>query len=121
MTTSMRIGFVSLAMWLSPLVAQNQGPATADAGEAPDVPGRGVARISLLNGDVTVRRGDSGDAIAAAINAPVVAADHLLTGPMSRTELHSVCSRVSCLTAGLKYHAMRPLVTMLSQRCVLRS
>jgi len=26
-----------------------------------DGPGRGVARISLMNGDVSVRRGDSGD------------------------------------------------------------
>ena len=29
---------------------------------------RGVARISVINGDVSVRRGDSGDLIAAAIN-----------------------------------------------------
>ena len=34
-------------------------------------PGRAVARISVLNGDVSVRRGDSGDVVAAALNAPL--------------------------------------------------
>jgi hypothetical protein len=52
-----------------------------------DEPGRGVARISLINGDVSVRRGDSGDLVAAAINAPLVVEDHVLTGPGSRAEV----------------------------------
>ena len=52
-----------------------------------DEPGRGVARISLINGDVSVRRGDSGDWIAAAINAPLVVNDNLLTGAASRAEI----------------------------------
>ncbi|MEX2262923.1 MAG: DUF6600 domain-containing protein [Bryobacteraceae bacterium] len=49
--------------------------------------GRGVARISLINGDVTVRRGDSGDWVAAAVNAPLVVEDRIATGPNSRTEV----------------------------------
>ncbi|MFB3778102.1 MAG: DUF6600 domain-containing protein [Bryobacteraceae bacterium] len=49
--------------------------------------GRGVARISLMNGDVSVRRGDSGDWVAAALNAPLVVEDSLLTGSGSRAEL----------------------------------
>ena len=49
--------------------------------------GRGVARVSLMNGDVSVRRGDSGDWVAAAINAPLVVYDHLLTGPTARAEI----------------------------------
>jgi hypothetical protein len=52
-----------------------------------DGPGRGVARISLLNGDVSVKRGDSGDLIAAALNAPLVAGDELLTAGASRAEI----------------------------------
>lgn len=52
-----------------------------------DGPGRGVARISLLNGEVSVRRGDSGDLIAAGVNAPLVVQDRILTGVGSRTEL----------------------------------
>ena len=47
----------------------------------------GVARVSLLNGDVSVRRGDSGDFVAAAINAPLLALDSLQTGPASRAEI----------------------------------
>jgi FecR protein len=50
-------------------------------------PGRGVARISLINGDVSIKRGDSGDIIAAAINSPLVVQDSLLTGPTSRSEV----------------------------------
>jgi hypothetical protein len=50
-------------------------------------PGRAVARISVLNGDVSVRRGDSGDVVAAALNAPVMADDRLLTSSSSRAEV----------------------------------
>jgi len=52
-----------------------------------DGPGRGVARISVIDGDVSVRRGDSGDWVAAAINAPLVVNDNLLTGAASRAEI----------------------------------
>lgn len=48
---------------------------------------RGVARISVVNGDVSVRRGDSGEAVAAATNAPLMTEDQLLTGPNSRAEV----------------------------------
>ena len=52
-----------------------------------DGPGRGVARISLINGDVSVRRGDTGETVAAAINSPVVVTDRILTGVNSRAEV----------------------------------
>ena len=54
-----------------------------EAGEA----NHGVARVSLMNGAVSVQRGDSGDTVAAVVNAPLVAADHLLTGPSARAEI----------------------------------
>ena len=50
-------------------------------------PGRGVARISLISGDVTVRRGDSGDWTAAAGNSPVLASDQVATGTGARAEV----------------------------------
>src|SRR5277367_5556835 len=50
-------------------------------------PGRAVARISVLNGDVSVRRGDSGDVVAAALNAPMMADDRLLTSSNGRAEV----------------------------------
>ncbi len=48
---------------------------------------RAVARISLINGDVSVRRGDSGDWVAGAVNAPLLTQDYVSTGPNSRAEL----------------------------------
>ncbi len=52
-----------------------------------DEPGRGVARISLMDGDVSVRRGDSGDWVAAAVNAPLSVEDSVVTGANSRAEV----------------------------------
>jgi hypothetical protein len=47
----------------------------------------GVARISLIHGDVSTQRGDSKDWSAAALNAPVLAGDRVTTGDKARTEL----------------------------------
>lgn len=48
---------------------------------------RGVARISLAQGDVSVQRGDSGEWTAAAVNAPLVVGDRVFTGVSSRAEV----------------------------------
>jgi hypothetical protein len=48
---------------------------------------RGVARISLMDGQVSVKRGDSGDWVAGVINAPLMADDQISTGPNSRAEV----------------------------------
>ena len=86
-----------LSLLVMPGFAQEDpgGPVAAagagDPGGGPDVdagdPSHGVARISLLNGEVSVRRGDSGDVIAAALNAPLLAQDRLLTSSSSRAEV----------------------------------
>jgi hypothetical protein len=47
----------------------------------------GVARISLINGDVSVQRGDSGDVVTATLNTPLVAGDRVMTGNGSRAEV----------------------------------
>jgi hypothetical protein len=73
--------FISEA--LVPAALAQAQPATQEE----DGPGRGVARISLLNGDVTVRRGDSGDWVAAAVNAPLLADDRVLSGVNSHAEV----------------------------------
>jgi hypothetical protein len=65
----------------APLWAQQQPPQEEDG------PGRGVARLSLMNGDVSVQRGDSGDWVAGALNAPLLAEDRIATGPTSRAEV----------------------------------
>jgi hypothetical protein len=60
-----------------------QGPAPG----GPEDAQHGVARVSLINGDVSVRRGDTGEVTAAAINAPLMAQDSLLTSSESRAEV----------------------------------
>jgi hypothetical protein len=46
----------------------------------------GVARISVMDGQVSVKRGDA-DWVAGVINAPLLADDHISTGPNSRAEV----------------------------------
>ena len=71
------------------LMAQTPAPDTTGAVNEndADTPNRAVARISIMNGVVSVRRGDSGEAVAAAVNAPLTATDRLLTGEGSRAEI----------------------------------
>ena len=52
-----------------------------------DQPQPGVARISMIRGEVSFQRGDSGDWVAATLNAPLVAGDRVSTGPNSHVEL----------------------------------
>ena len=62
-------------------------PAALGQQEEDDGPGLGVARVSLINGDVTVRRGDSGDWIQAEVNMPLVEGDSIAAGRASRAEV----------------------------------
>ena len=71
-----------LAMLAVPVWAQNY-----DEGDDPE---HGVARISLLSGDVTVQRGDTGEVVAGELNAPLVALDHVLTGAGARRRCSSI-------------------------------
>src|SRR5258708_39061217 len=53
----------------------------------------GVARVSVIQGDVSVQRGDTGDWSAAALNQPLVAGDRISTGDRSKAELQLDHSR----------------------------
>ncbi len=57
-----------------------QSPDVPSADEQPDAPDRGVARISYMAGNVSVRRGDSGELVAAIVNAPLTIGDRVVTG-----------------------------------------
>ena len=48
---------------------------------------RGVARLSIVNGDVSVQRGDSETRSAGAVNAPLMAGDVVATGQGGRAEV----------------------------------
>jgi len=63
---------------------QASDPQYGDTGDAPD---HGVARISYMNGDVSVRRGDSGELVAAVLNVPLTGNDRLVTAEGSRAEV----------------------------------
>jgi hypothetical protein len=95
MAMSMRRALLTLIAAAAPIFAQDQqgpapGPNDQPQQQEPDgqyEQGRGVARISVLNGEASVRRGDSGDVVAAAINGPLMANDSILTGASSRVEI----------------------------------
>jgi hypothetical protein len=50
-------------------------------------PAPAVARISLIHGDVSTQRGDSGDWGSTSVNAPVVRGDQVATGQDARAEI----------------------------------
>jgi len=77
--------------------------APARAQEADDMK-RAVARISHMDGDVSVKRGDSGDWVAGVINAPLIADDRIATGPNSRAEVELDSSDVMYMGGTSEIH-----------------
>lgn len=75
---------VSLAAILPVMAA---GSARAQAPQTPVQLQPGVARVSLIHGDVSTQRGDSGDWVAATLNTPIVVGDHVSTGQRSHAEV----------------------------------
>ena len=72
-----------LGIWIAAaLLGAPAWPAAAEARTE-----LGVARISLTNGEVTLRRGDSGDWVEGRVNTPLVEGDSVATGRSARTEV----------------------------------
>jgi len=57
------------------------------SGEDPAKVDQGVGRVSMIHGDVSTQRGDSGTSSAAVLNQPVVNGDKVSTGPGGRAEV----------------------------------
>src|SRR5439155_20003124 len=72
---------------------QQQPPAAATQPEP------GVAHISLIHGEVSLQRGDSGDWAATTLNTPLVRGDQIATGEKSRTEVQLDYANVLRLAA----------------------
>jgi hypothetical protein len=78
-------------------------PARAQA-PAPEDLNRGVARISLMDGEVSVRRGDSGEWVAGVINAPLLTDDRIATGQNSRAEVQFDSANVLRIGGNAEIH-----------------
>ncbi len=61
--------------------------ATPTVARADDGAGVGVARLSVVDGNVAIARGDSNTTVAAVVNAPLLGADYLTTGDGARAEV----------------------------------
>jgi len=72
----------------APALAQNypQGP-NGEAAPRSEGPAPSVARVSLIHGDVSTQRGDSGGWGSTSVNAPVVRGDEVATGQDARAEI----------------------------------
>ena len=65
---------------------------------------RGVARISSMDGEVSVRRGDSGEWVAGVINAPLLTDDRIATGQNSRAEVEFDAANVLRIGGNAEVH-----------------
>ena len=91
-------------------------------------PPQGVARVSLLRGDVSTQRGDSGDWVAITLNTPVMAGDKVSTSPTGSAELqidNQNMLRLSGhteadITALIENHIQIQLASGLAQYAILK-
>ncbi len=66
----------------------NPEPGYGDTGNTNETSeNNGVGRVSLIHGDVSTQRGDSGDWSAAQLNAPLMTGDKVSTGDKARAEI----------------------------------
>ena len=63
------------------------GPQQAPGTQAAPQNDPGAARMSFIHGDVSTQHSDSSDWVAATLNTPVVAGDHISTGKDARAEI----------------------------------
>ena len=70
----------------------------------PDDLKRSVARISLMDGEVSVRRGDSGEWVAGVINAPLLTDDRIATGQNSRAEVEFDAANILRIGGNAEIH-----------------
>src|SRR5215472_13555477 len=65
------------------------GPGSQENGDSQSnaAPESNAARVSLIHGDVSMQRADTGEWSAATINTPLLRGDQLATGEKSRAEI----------------------------------
>jgi hypothetical protein len=102
---------VKAAMWVSASLLAVSSASSAFAQDADDVQ-RGVARISTMDGQVSVKRGDAGEWVAGVINAPLMSDDSVATAPNSRAEIQFDSSNLLRIGGNAQIH----LTTLEAQR-----
>jgi hypothetical protein len=81
-------GDMKNGFWTVLLIAVTAWAVTAPAQESQSGgQDPGVAHLSLVHGDVSMQRGDSGDWVATTLNTPIVRGDTVATGARSRAEV----------------------------------
>ena len=97
-------------LWLAAAVlAGIAGPAHAQEGDDQQ---RGVARISLMNGEVSVRRGDAAEWVAGVVNAPLMTDDRISTAPNSRAEVQFDSANLIRLGGNAEVHVVMCLLSI---------
>src|SRR5437764_1101218 len=91
-------------LWLAGAVGALAGLAIPAHAQDPDDQQRGVARISLMNGDVSVKRGDAAEWVAGVINAPLLSDDRISTAPNSRAEVQFDSSNMIRIGGNAEIH-----------------
>ncbi len=91
LTLGLTAGFLA---WAQPFPQGQYPPSQGQQGQPPqgqddpaDAAEHGVGRLSLINGSVSLTRGDSGESVPASINEPLVTTDRVITGQGSRAEI----------------------------------
>jgi len=77
----MKLTVLAVVLGAAMLPSWAQDP---NAGDAPD---HGVARLSFITGNVSIRHGDMGELAPAAVNAPLVTTDRVVTGDQGAAEV----------------------------------
>ena len=77
----------------------DEGQSDGPSGEGPAETNQGVGRVSMIHGDVSTQRGDSGTWSAAVLNQPVVNGDKVSTGAGARAEVQLDYANILRLSA----------------------
>ena len=72
---------------LAVILVAAMAPAWAQDPNAGDAPDHGVARLSFVQGNVSIRHGDLGELVPAAMNVPLVTTDRVVTGDTGSAEI----------------------------------
>jgi hypothetical protein len=72
---------------LAVILVAAMAPAWAQDPNAGDAPDHGVARLSVVQGNVSIRHGDLGELAPAAPNVPLVTTDRVVTGDQGAAEI----------------------------------